>query len=78
MDNEVQVVWEATVDQAQFSCKVVRTDERNGVLTVVRNSDNKELLRESVGLSYGAIFGPDVDDVAYWQDKSIQAIDSQQ
>lgn len=71
-----QNIWEATVDGGQFACKVERINENNGTLTVVELISGKELLRESVGLSYGAIFGPDVDDVATWQDRCIEAIDN--
>ncbi len=56
-----EIIWEGTVDGGQFICKVLRTDERTGVLTVTEVSSNKELLHELVGLSYGAAFGPDVD-----------------
>ena len=68
-------VWENTVDEGAWRCKVERTGDYTGVLTVVRVSDEEEILREEVGLSYQAIFGPDVDDVALWQTMCIQAID---
>jgi hypothetical protein len=69
-------VWQATVDRGTWSCQVVGTGEYRGVLTVTRVRDGKEILQQEVGLSYGAVFGPDVADVAEWQDLSITAIDS--
>lgn len=33
------------------------------------------LMHTEVGLSYGAMFGPDVADVALWEDMVIKVID---
>jgi hypothetical protein len=30
---------------------------------------------EAVTLSYGAVYGPDIDDVAEWQDKCVAVVD---
>jgi len=70
------VVWENTVDDGAWKVEVVRTGDYTGVLTVVRAADDLEILREDVGLSYRAIFGPDVDDVAAWQARCIEVIDA--
>lgn len=43
----------------------IRTDDYHGELTL--SEGNQVLHRESVGLSYGAIFGPDVADVVAGQ-----------
>lgn len=69
------VVWEQTVDNNEYQCKVVRVDGQTheGELVVTRDGD--VIHREQVGLAYGAIFGPDVEDVATWQDRCIQVID---
>ena len=76
-DIKEDVVWEATVDGHTWLAKVVgmESNEYRGILTVTRVSDDKEILREEVGLSYGAKFGPDVDDVNLWAQMVIGAID---
>jgi hypothetical protein len=66
------IIWESKLDNV-YECKVVRISERKGQLTVV-NGETK-LLDQEVGLSYGATFGPDMDDVAYWQDLCVAKID---
>jgi hypothetical protein len=53
----------------------IESNEYRGVLTVRRLADDKEILREEVGLSYGARFGPDVDDVNLWGQMVINTID---
>lgn len=53
------VVWTSTLD-GRYEVTVIRTDEYHGELTI---SEGDQILhRESVGLSYGAIFGPDVQE----------------
>jgi hypothetical protein len=75
-DDEPQVVWHQTVDRNVWWAKVTRVDNYKGRLQVGRVSDDEIILDEEVGLAYQAIFGPDVDDVALWQEKTIEAIDS--
>lgn len=70
------IVWSGTVDDGTWLAQVVRTAEYEGRLTVTRVSDNEVILDELVGLSYMALFGPDVSDVVEWQDKAIEAIDN--
>lgn len=69
------VVWEQNVDNNEYQCAVKRIAGQThaGELTVTNDGD--VIHREQVGLAYGAIFGPDVDDVATWQDRCIQVID---
>ena len=67
-------IWEAKLDE-RYDCFVERVDERNGTLHVVDLEENKSLLDVSVGLSYGAMFGPDMGDVALWQDLCVNAVD---
>lgn len=70
-------IWEATVDNNSWKVQVVTTGDYAGRLEVIRVTDGEVVYTEDVIVSYGAIFGPDVADVAYWQNKAIQAIDSQ-
>ena len=67
------IIWESKLDE-MFDCKVERIDERRGKLTVIDQFD-QILLNEEVGLSYGAMFGPDVADVALWEEMVIKVID---
>lgn len=70
----MQIIWEAELDKV-YHCEVVRLEERKGQLTVKNVETNKVLLDQEVSLSYGAMFGPDVDDVAHWQDLCVNAVD---
>lgn len=69
-------VWEASLDH-RYDCKVERIDEYTGRLTVVDTETSKLMLDESVGLMYGARFGPDISDVAHWEDMIVEVIDKQ-
>lgn len=40
----------------------------------IRHGD-QVLERQNVGLSYGALFGPDVEDVLDWQQRAVDFID---
>ncbi len=67
-------IWEAQLDD-RYDCTVTRINEAHGLLTVTDTTDKKILLSDEVTLAYGARFGPDVDDVAYWQERCVQAVD---
>lgn len=68
-------VWTATLDN-KYTVTVIREAPYRGILTI---TEGKLVLhRESVGLMYDALFGPDVDDVASWQDIAVRFIDSRQ
>ena len=70
-----QILWEAKLDD-KYDCKVTRIDGYTAKLTV--NWGTQSLLDEVVGLEHGAIFGPDIADVQYWQDKCIRAVNNEQ
>jgi hypothetical protein len=73
---EAGVVWLAKLD-GRFLVEVVRTDGYDGKLCVFDNEKNLEcVFEEPVGLSYGATFGPDVADVATWEDKVLNFVDN--
>jgi len=74
----METIWESTVDDGMFKCAVTRTGERTGMLTVEDTTQNKTLLEQAVSLSYGAAFGPDIDDVGHWQELCINVIDGVQ
>jgi hypothetical protein len=66
------VVWTSTLD-GKYEVTVKHTDGYHGVLTI--SEGNQVLHRESVGLSYGAIFGPDLADVVDWRRIAIEFVD---
>ena len=66
------VVWTSTLD-GKYEVTVTRTDDYHAELTI--SEGNQVLHRESVGLSYGAIFGPDVADVADWRRIAFEFVD---
>lgn len=79
MDRTVtaEPVWEQTVDNGRYRCRVERTGAYTGTLIVERDGDSgPPILSRDVGLAYQAIFGPDVADVAEWQSLCIEAIDA--
>lgn len=69
-----KIIWEATLD-GQYACFVARVDEYNGILTIEDLSSSNLIHVEEVTLSYQAIFGPDVYDVALWEEKCIEVVD---
>lgn len=68
-------IWEAELDN-QYACKVTRTDNSTGVLSVIDNNTGNELLNQTVILSYDAQFGPDYSDIGYWEELIIGVVDS--
>jgi len=74
---KIETIWESELD-GKFSCFVVRINKRGGNLRVVETATGRELLNQDVGLMYGAQFGPDVGDVAKWQDICTAVVDRDQ
>ncbi len=74
---KIETIWESELD-GKFSCSVVRINKRGGNLRVVEMSTGRELLNQDVGLMYGAQFGPDIEDVAKWQDICTAVVDRDQ
>lgn len=69
-------VWEAKLDN-RYQCEVERVHDYAGRLTVTDTTNGAVLLNEEVTLSFAAMFGPDVADVADWQEKCAAAVDKQ-
>lgn len=69
------VIFESTVDGGKFKVSVVRTGDYTGNITVSVVENNEVLLDKEVGLMYGAVFGPDVDDLDDWQTQALTVID---
>ncbi len=68
-------IWQATLDD-RYDCRVERINEAHGLLTVNDTTNNQVLLSREVTLAYGAAFGPDVEDVAAWEDWCVEAVDN--
>jgi len=67
------VVWTAELD-GKYTVEVLRTDAYHGTFRI---REGEKLIHERpTGLAYGATFGPDVSDVATWQDWAIEVIDA--
>lgn len=73
-----RLVWRSRLD-GRYLIEVIRDEaepEYHARLRVFDSAaDMRCLLDEPVGLSYGARFGPDVDDVAAWQDRVLKLVD---
>ena len=69
--------WESTVDMGRFRAWVTQDgDGYRGLLRVVVVEDGTVILERDVAVSYAARFGPDMDDVATWQEIALEAIDT--
>lgn len=71
MDNS-NIVWTTRLDE-KYDIRVERSNSYKGELIIELNG--KELLRETVNISYDAMFGPDVSDVLSWQDRCCNFVD---
>lgn len=69
------VIWQQTMDGGAFTLRVTRIDESTGLLQVSVNNGER-LHEERVPLAYGALFGPDIDDLAQWQETTINIVDA--
>ena len=68
------IVFKTLLDK-RYRIEVQRTGDYTGDLVITDETNGQELLREPTTLSYQAIFGPDVGDVANWQERAIEFID---
>jgi len=70
-----KVLWAAILDR-RYKCEVQRTEPYKGELLAFDSQENDKLIYElNVPISYDGPFGPDIIDVASWQDLIIQKID---
>lgn len=69
------IVWSSTLD-GRYTVKVIWTEPYRGELSIA--DEAIVLHREPVNLAYNAQFGPDVDDVASWQEAAIAFVDKLQ
>ncbi len=74
-ENDDLTVWSSMLD-GKYTVKVTRIAPYRGELTIAEG--NNMLHREDVLLSFDALFGPDVADVASWQESAIAFVDKLQ
>jgi hypothetical protein len=67
-------VWRDTLDEGRYAVTVARTAPCKGLLTVVR--DHRLVAEQPVSLMYNAEFGPDYEDVRWWQSLGAAAADA--
>jgi len=73
---DATAVWHSMLD-GHYDVRVTRTEDTHlGLLTITDTRDGQVLLEETVPLSYGAMFGPDIFDVQAWQERSLAVIDA--
>lgn len=70
------VVYHSKLDD-RYMIEVQRTGERSANLVIYDHErDDAEIACWEVGLSYGALFGPDVADVGEWQGRVVDFVDN--
>ena len=67
------IVWSSTLD-GRYTINVMRTGPYRAELAIAEGAN--VLHREPVGLSFDALFGPDVADVASWQEIATTFVDN--
>lgn len=71
-----ELVWWSRLDN-KYQIEVHRKGERKARLFIFDHTDGDKVLKSfDVGLSYGAIFGPDIADVSVWQGMAANFVDS--
>lgn len=73
-----RVVWKSRLDM-KWDVRVkevVEGDETAAWLEIVDIATEEVVFTKPVSLAYGAIFGPDSDDVAEWQALAVSVVDS--
>jgi hypothetical protein len=71
------IVWQQTLDNGEYAAAVLRDDNEayRGWL-IVSDVTGEILHKEKVSLAYAARFGPDIDDVQVWMERTIAVVDN--
>lgn len=76
IEAQPDVVWATRLDDRYLIEVVASENPYKGQLRVFdKEQDFTVLLDEPTGIAYGAPFGPDVDDVARWQERVLEVVD---
>lgn len=68
---------EVTVIDERFTVVVAQKgDGYKGDLIITDRKSGTEIAREEVGVSYGAMFGPDIGDMTDWIERSLEIVDA--
>lgn len=79
MDEDVKdVVWHSKTTDEFWRVEVERTGDLTGDFVVTKALTNEEVHREPVRLAYGAVLGPDTNDIARWLTMAEQVIENQE
>jgi hypothetical protein len=65
-------IWSSMLD-GRYAVTVHRVSRSRGELNI--RDGNRLIHRQEVTLMYGAIFGPDISDVATWQEIATKVVD---
>lgn len=72
---EPDTIWTNTLDAGAWHAEVIGTEPGHGLLRVL-DANGVVVHSENVSLAYGAIFGPDVDDVETWKNRVTEVVDN--
>ena len=72
----MRTVWSDTLD-GRYACKVETPEDSlyAGRLSITDAVEDKVIYEQAVGVSFGAVVGPDMADVGEWQELCIRKID---
>jgi hypothetical protein len=70
--SDEDLVWSTRLD-GRYDLAVHRIRPYRGEFTIIEG--DLVLLRKEVGLAYDALFGPDIDDVATWEEEALRFVD---
>ena len=71
-------IWESGIDNGAWRAEVTGTDDTSvGLLRIYHGETGEQRFEQPVTLAYGAMFGPDMDDVYQWQETVLSWIDNQ-
>jgi hypothetical protein len=71
-ENSDAEIWSSMLD-GRYAVTVHRLSRSRGELNI--RDGSQHIHRREVTLMYGAIFGPDIDDVATWQEIATTVVD---
>lgn len=71
-----EIIWENSVDNNTYQVVVYGHNDTPYIGTLKVTKDDLVLYEEKVGLSYGAVFGPDAFDVEAWKTMVMNVIEN--
>jgi hypothetical protein len=63
-------------NDGNFECRILRINRDHGSLEIINLDTHERVVQEVVRLSFGALFGPDVADVADWERRFAEYLDT--